>query len=230
MPGTKFAETIRREQVTGAAYELAAERGLRAITIRDVAARAGMSTGLVLFHFNSKEQLVLELLDWVLETTTALRVGPEIEAIPSPPDRFVALLTQEMERLSAEPARTRVFFEFWSAGLWDTEIRGRMQPELDRYRAAFLPIAAAVIEAEPERFSGVTAEALAAVAVSIVKGCAVQSLIEPTLDLTRFLVTTERLLRGSLQDMARVSNSGSGMRSTFRGSSVHLPLLPDSVP
>lgn len=203
MPGTKFAETIRREQVIGAAYELATELGLRAITIRDVAARAGMSTGLVLFHFKSKEQLVLELLDWVLETTTALRVGPEIEAIPLPLDRFVALLTQEMERLSAEPARIRVFFEFWSAGLWDPEIRSRMQPELDRYRAAFLPIAAAVIEAEPERFSGVTAEALAAVAVSLIKGSAVQSLIEPTLDLKTFLVTTDRLLRGSLPDIAR---------------------------
>ena len=196
MPGSKFAESVRKEQVTQAAYELAAEQGLRAVTIRDVAAGAGMSTGLVLFHFTSKQQLVLELLDWVLDTTTVLRVGPEIEAIASPLDRFVALLTQEMERLSAEPARIRIFFEFWSAGLWDSSIRDRMQPELDRYRAAFLPIARAVIEAEPDRFSGVTAEALAAVAVSIVKGCAVQSLIEPSLDHRQFLDTAERLLRG----------------------------------
>lgn len=228
MPGTKFNETIRREQVTGAAYELAAEKGLRAITIRDVAARARMSTGLVLFHFNSKEQLVLELLDWVLDTATALRVGPEIEAIAAPLDRFVALLTQEMERLSREPTRTRVFFEFWGAGLWDAQIRGRMQPELDRYRAAFLPIADAVIQAEPERFRDVTAEALAAVAVSIVKGCAVQSLIEPTLDLTTFLVTTERLLRGadhgSLHGLARAS-----LAESSNEASHHSPYLPDGV-
>jgi len=203
MPGTKFAETIRREQVIFAAYELAAELGLRAVTIRDVAARAGMSPGLVLFHFTSKEQLVLELLDWVLATTTVLRVGPEIEAIAAPLDRFVALLTQELERLSAEPARIRIFFEFWSAGLSDLPIRSRMQPELDRYRVAFLPIASDVIDAEPERFAGATPEALAAVAVSIVKGGAVQSLIEPDLDLSKFLVTTERLLRGPTPLVAR---------------------------
>ena len=198
MPGTRFAEAVRREQVIAAAYELAVEGGLRAITIRDVATRAQVSTGLVLFHFTSKEQLVLELLDWVLTTTTAPQVGPEILAIAAPLDRLIALLTQEMMRQSAEPARIRVFFEFWGAGLWDPQIRGRMQPELDRYRTAFRPMAADVIAADPDRFSNTTADALAAVVVSFVKGCAVQSLIEPTLDITEFLATAERLLRGSV--------------------------------
>lgn len=207
MPGTRIAEAIRREQVIAAAYHLAAEGGLRAVTIRDVAARARMSTGLVLFHFTSKEQLVHELLDWVLATTTALRVGPDILAITSPLDRFIALLAQEMARITAEPTRIRVFFEFWGAGLWDQQIRRRMQPELDRYRAAFHPMAADVIQAEPDRFANSTAEALAAVAVSMVKGCAVQSLIEPSLNLTDFLATAERLFRGSLKE-ATVAVSG----------------------
>jgi len=199
MPGAKLAEAVRREQVIAAAYDLAVAGGLRAITIREVAARAEVSTGLVLFYFTSKEQLVLELLDWVLATTTALRVGPSILAIASPLDRLIALLTQEMLRLAVEPSRIRVFFEFWGAGLWDSQIRGRMQPELDRYRAAFHPIAADVIEAEPERFSNTTADALAAVAVSFVKGCAVQCLIEPTVSIDDFLATAESLLRGSFE-------------------------------
>jgi TetR/AcrR family transcriptional repressor of bet genes len=210
MPGTKFSKFVRRESVIAAAYELAAGGGLRAITIRDVAARADVSTGLVLFHFNSKEQLVLELLDWVLATTTAVHVGPEISVIPSPLDRLVALLTQEMLRLSAEPARIRVFFEFWAAGLWDPQIRDRMQPELDRYRAAFYPIAARVIEADPHRFSDTTPDALAAVAVSFVKGCAVQCLIEPTLSIDGFLATAESLLRGSLDNAGSNTPRSSG--------------------
>lgn len=199
MPGAKFAKDVRRDQVIGAAFELAVEGGLHAITIRDVAARAQLSTGLVLFHFASKEQLLLELLDWVLATTTAVRVGAEISGIVSPLDRLIALLTQEMLRLSAEPGRMRLFFEFWAAGLWDSQIRGRMQPELDRYRAAFYPTAVDVIDAEPERFSNTTPEALAAVAVSFVKGCAVQCLIEPTLSIGDFLASAENLLRGRSQ-------------------------------
>ena len=198
MPGTKYSEAIRREQVIAAAYDIAATDGLRAVTIRDVAARAGMSSGLVLFHFGSKEQLLLELLDWVLSTTTALQVGPDISAIPSPLERLVALLAQEMARLTSEPALNRLFFEFWSAGLTDTSIRERMKPELDRYRAAFRPIAAAVIEAEPDRFPNTTADGLAAVAVSFIKGCAVQSMIEPSLDITEFLNAANGLLRRPL--------------------------------
>jgi hypothetical protein len=69
---------VRREQIRAAAYELAAESGLRAITIRGVAQRAGLSTGLVLFHYGSKQRLVLGVLDWVLETTIALCQEPAV--------------------------------------------------------------------------------------------------------------------------------------------------------
>jgi AcrR family transcriptional regulator len=194
VPGTKAAEAVRREAIIAAAYAIAAERGLRGVTVRDVAERAGVSTGLVLFHFGTKDALVLELLEWVLETTTALRVGPEIASIVSPLERFRALLAQEMARLSSEPARIRLFFEFWSAGIWHAEIRARMQRELDRYRDAFRPMAASVIAADPARFGGVTTEGLAAVAVSFIKGCAVQSMIEPELAIDEFLGAAEALL------------------------------------
>ena len=194
MPGTKADEAARREQVLTAAYQLASKRGLAALTIRDVADRAGLSSGLVLFHFGSKERLMLELLEWVLATTTILRVGPEIGAIEPPLDRMLAVLRQEMARLSSEPARIRLFFDFWSAGIWNRPIRVRMQRELDRYREAFLPIATAVLHAEPERFPDVTAEGLSAVAVSFIKGCAVQAMIEPDLDITDFLAAVVGLI------------------------------------
>ncbi|MEO7042006.1 MAG: TetR/AcrR family transcriptional regulator [Gemmatimonadaceae bacterium] len=194
MPGTKADESVRRGQIRGAAYEIAAESGVRAITIRDVAERAGLSPGLILFHYGSKEQLVLDVLGWVLETTTALNIGPEIAAIKQPGERLLALLRQEMERIAGEPRRIRLFFEFWSAGLWDPAIGTRMQAELDRYREAFRPMAEAVLRADPALFPGVTPAGLAAVVVSFIKGCAVQSLIEPELDIREFIGAAEGLL------------------------------------
>jgi len=107
---------------------------------------------------------------------------------------MLAVLRQEMARLSAEPARIRLFFDFWSAGIWNRPIRVRMQRELDRYREAFLPIATDVLAAEADRFPGVTPEGLSAVAVSFIKGCAVQSMIEPDLDIAQFLAAVEGLL------------------------------------
>ncbi len=224
MPGTKVAEELRREQIITAAYQLATRCGLRTLTIRDVAKRADTSTGLVIFHFGTKERLLLALLDHVLATTITLRLGPAIAAIEDPlerlralPDqglatpiplrvvpkwaaisdpleRLLALLRHEMARLSTEPMHNRLFFEFWSEGIWNRAVRTRMQRELDRYRAAFRPMTEEVIASDPERFTGMTPESLAAVAVSFIKGCAVQSMIEPNLDVIGFLRAAEALL------------------------------------
>jgi AcrR family transcriptional regulator len=194
VPGTRATEAVRREQIISAAFELAASGGLRAMTVRDVARKAGMSTGLVIFHFGTKDRLVLALLDWVLANTMSLVLGPELRAIADPLDRLTAVVRQEMARLSREPRRNRVFFEFWSEGSWNRPVRTRMQRDLDRYRAAFRPLVDDVLERHPERFSGVDAAGLTTAVVSFIKGCAVQSMIEPRLDVDAFLAAVESLL------------------------------------
>jgi TetR/AcrR family transcriptional repressor of bet genes len=203
VPGSKASEEARRAQILRAAYDVASRKGLAGLTVRDVAAKADLSTGLVLFHFKSKEQLVLALLDYVLETTTVLHLTEDIEAIRQPLDRLMALLVREMNRLSSEPRRIRLFFDFWAEGFTHPRVRARMQAELDRYREAFRPIAAEVLSAEPDRFAHVTAEGLAAVAVSFIKGCAVQSMIDPrNFDIEEFLSAMQGLM-GQLAPVLR---------------------------
>lgn len=196
MPGFKAPEAERRSQILAATYDVAAREGLEGTTIMQVAAAAGLSPGLVMFHFKSKRQLLLALLDSLLATTTVLRVGADIEAIASPVERWIALLRQEMHRLSHEPLRIRLTFDFWSAGIRDPEIRERLRDEFKRYRLAFRPAAAAVVEALPDRFPGVTADALAGVGVSFIKGCAVQSMIETEhFDINGYLRAVEGILQ-----------------------------------
>ena len=195
MPGQKASEKARRAQILDAAYEVATSGGLAALTVRRVAAKAGLSTGLVIFHFQSKEQLVSALLDQVLATTTVLRLTNDVIQIPVPLDRLLALLEREMNRLSSEPRRIRLFFDFWMMGFSNPLIKSKMQAELDRYREAFRPIAEQVLAAEPERFSHVSPEGLSAVSVSFIKGCAVQSMIDPdNFDIDDFLAAMQALL------------------------------------
>lgn len=195
MPGRKASEDARRQQIIHAAFDVASRKGLAALTVRLVAAKAGLSTGLVLFHYKTKEQLVIALLDYVLATTTVLRLTDDIAQISSPLDRLLALLAREMDRLSQEPRRIRLFFDFWAKGFTHPRIKRRMQAELDRYREAFRPIAEEVLAAEPERFADVSAEGLAAMAVSFVKGCAVQSMIDPkNFNIDDYLAATKGLV------------------------------------
>ena len=112
-----------------------------------------------------------------------------------PLDRLIALLQREMNRLSSEPKRIRLFFDFWAKGFRNPLIRAKMQAELDRYREAFRPMAEEVLAAEPERFAHVTPEALAAVAVNFIKGCAVQSMLDPDkFDIEEYLTAAQALV------------------------------------
>ena len=194
MPGRKASEATRRSQILQAAVDIAERRGLDALTVRQVAARAGLSVGLVIFHFETKDALIIAVLDHVLATTTVLHMTDDIAAITSPRERLLALLRREMRRLSSEPRRIRLFFDFWALGFKHRRIRARMQAELDRYREAFRPVAEEVLRVEPSRFAGVTADGLAAVSVSFIKGCAVQSMIDPkNVDIDEFLLATQGL-------------------------------------
>jgi TetR/AcrR family transcriptional regulator, transcriptional repressor of bet genes len=172
-------EKVRREQILRAAFEVAAREGIGGVTVRAVAAEAGLSHALVLFYFGRKDQMVLDLLEWLIATMSVMHVPEEIAHLPRALDRLHALLEQEMERLAREPRHTRLFYEFWALGARHEGIRVRVSAELDRYRAGFRTIMELLIHAEPATFARVTADGLASVGVSWIHGCAIQAMNDP---------------------------------------------------
>jgi hypothetical protein len=100
-----------------------------------------------------------------------------------------------MKRMLSEPRRIRLFFEYTVRGFRDPLIRARMRAELRRYREAFRSAAAAVVAAEPKRFAHVSAAGLAAVAVGVVEGGAMQSVTDPVnFDVDEYLTAAKGLL------------------------------------
>jgi AcrR family transcriptional regulator len=183
VPGRKAPEETRREQILRAAYEVAVRAGIGGLTVRAVAARAKLSHALVLFHFSRKDELVAALLDRVIDATVVPRAPDDAVGVTRPSDRMRALLRREMHRLSAEPRHFRLFLEYWALGVRRPALRRRISAALDRYRAAFRPLAEEMLRGDPARAAaatpGVTPEGLAAVAVSFINGCAVQAMIDP---------------------------------------------------
>ncbi|MFE7515084.1 TetR/AcrR family transcriptional regulator [Streptomyces sp. NPDC057540] len=53
-----------RGRAMRAAISVIAEKGTAALRMSDIAARAGMSTGHILYHFGKKDRLLLEVLAW----------------------------------------------------------------------------------------------------------------------------------------------------------------------
>lgn len=178
--GKAGAEELRRQQILQAAFEVAGESGLGALTVRATASRARVSHALVLFYFGTKIRLLHELLDWMIEkNTTVLQISPALAVVPDARDRLHGLLRQEMLRVANEPRHVRLFFEYWALGGRHPQIRTRIGQELERYRVAFRTIMQELLTAEPATLGGTTADAMAAVAVSWIQGCAVQAMIDP---------------------------------------------------
>lgn len=56
------ATTTRREEILEVASQVIAERGIKGATVRDIGQAAGILSGSLYYHFDSKEQIVVELL------------------------------------------------------------------------------------------------------------------------------------------------------------------------
>lgn len=108
-----------------ATYQTLAEAGYDALSLRSVADRAGKSRGLVHYHFDSKEDLVLSLLDYLLE-----RLEADIdEGVWSDPE---AALRSGLERVGYGPtdgdpdAYYRALFALRGQAPFDRQIRDRL--------------------------------------------------------------------------------------------------------
>jgi len=177
MPGQRESQATRREQILEAAYEVALRRGIDGLTVRAVAARAQLSHSLVLFHFKRKDQLGLGLLDRVLAGTLSLTVPNEIRTIRKPRERLQALVGQELRRMTEEPRRLRLLLEFWARGGHNAVIRQKIGAGLEEYRTAFQEVVSEMSEGKSGRET--SSAGLAAVAVSLIIGYPVQTMIDP---------------------------------------------------
>jgi TetR/AcrR family transcriptional regulator, transcriptional repressor of bet genes len=196
-PAKRIPEKARREQILRAAFDVARRNGIGGLTVRAVAADAGISHALVLFHYRTKERLVHALLEWLIEDMAVLRVSDDIAHFPHPRDRLHALLHQEMARLSHQPEHTRLFLEYWALGVRDAAIQAYISSELERYRRAFRDVMADLLDSEQGSHGGATADGLAAVAVSWIHGCAVQAMIDPAeFDTEGYLAAVRRMIGG----------------------------------
>ncbi len=68
----------RRNEILEVTCQVVIERGFGATRIADVAAKLGVSTGLIHYHFESKDQLLAEAFQWAAEADL-VRLHAEVE-------------------------------------------------------------------------------------------------------------------------------------------------------
>lgn len=114
----------RRRQIAEAVWGIAAGRGLEAASLRDVAAEAGVSMGMVQHYFGTKDRMILFACEYIVEL--AERGVREIIANSPDPDAprsvirsvFVQTLPLEEERR----AGISVWLAFLSRAVVDADL------------------------------------------------------------------------------------------------------------
>lgn len=112
-PRRKLSRDARREQLIAATIEVLAARGYARTTLTEVANQAGLSHGLVNFHFQTKEKLLTETLLYLAEEYRQNWLTALQAAGPSPAERLDALIRADFNPDICTPAKLSAWCSFW---------------------------------------------------------------------------------------------------------------------
>jgi len=98
-------ESERRLALLKAAFREVAEKGFSEVTLDHIARRAGVSKGVTLYYFDSKEELFRELFAWLIDSIHG-RMREAVAAESDPVGKVRALVAL----IFPSPSKNRAFF------------------------------------------------------------------------------------------------------------------------
>lgn len=131
----------RREQILLAAARVIAERGFGETRVTDVARSAGISSGLVIYYFGTRDQLLTEALRYSEDRFHAA-MSAHLGSFASPPHRLAELvrLSCAPHPLDDLPGSWVLWFDLWAQSVRHSGLAADRE-ELDhRWRASVADI------------------------------------------------------------------------------------------
>ena len=179
MSGSSAKSKDRHQEILDAAARVITDRGLAETRISDIADEAGVSPGLILYYFDSKDRLLSEALTYANDQFY-LRMSREVRRIPSARDQLRRLVDLSVPGLLPEYGRLdewALWIEVWVRALRDPEMAKDREFLDQRWRGQIADIVRGG-QTSGEFTSEETAEELALRIASIIDGLAIQVIME----------------------------------------------------
>ncbi|MCB5411475.1 TetR/AcrR family transcriptional regulator [Pseudogemmobacter faecipullorum] len=109
----KMPRDARRQQLIEATIEVIAKSGYSRTTMSEVARMAGLSHGLVNFHFQTKENLLIETLLYLSEEYHQNWTSETEAAGPGAAEQLYAMLAADFLPALCTPTRLSAWCAFW---------------------------------------------------------------------------------------------------------------------
>ncbi len=178
----------KREHLLRCAYQVLAERGSRQMSLQRVADRAGVSKGILLYYFGTKENLVLATLRWVL-ARVARRIFSAVRNARSAEEKIRATI----DAIFVGPKANRDFYLVYTDLLASAARQHRFQELSSTFRSIVDAVYGQVIleGVQEGAFHVRDVQEAAAVMRAVVDGLFLQWLQEPDPERT-YAQTRER--------------------------------------
>jgi len=114
----------RRGQIVRAAAAVLGRQGYDGTSLKDVAREAGVAPGLLHYYFESKQELLLEVVV-VMEREMIRDWQAAVEHVDDPLERIVAALDHAAARCSEQPEFFRLLFDLYNISLASPALQAR---------------------------------------------------------------------------------------------------------
>ncbi len=161
-----------RERILEAAFTVLSRQGYENSSIKDIAEEAGVAQGLVHYHFKSKQQLVLAVLEFVCQKV-------EIGAATGEAGALEAFADMKRTLVDSRDANS-LYVQLIGVGLHDALVGGGVRDFIRSERAHIEDLARQVL-GERKQFDG-AARGIAGVVWAAVLGIMIQNLVDPEFD------------------------------------------------
>ncbi|MEM6933119.1 MAG: TetR family transcriptional regulator C-terminal domain-containing protein [Pseudomonadota bacterium] len=143
-PRTRAPKEERKTQLIEATLDSIALKGLTAVTLADVADRAGLSRGIVNFHFESKEKLLLATLTQLSDEYDRNWRTVMMSAGTTPAERMHALIVSDLAEAICEPRKLAAWFGFFGAAASRPDYRDLCWARDDAYLGVLTDVCSAL--------------------------------------------------------------------------------------
>lgn len=189
----------RRQEILSAAAQVITDRGLAETRIQDIAEACGVSTGLILYYFESKDRLLAEALTFANDQFY-LRTSREIRRIPSAREQLRRVIDLSVPGYLPEYGRLdewALWIEVWVRALRDPEMAKDREALDQRWRSQLAEIIRGG-QGSGEFSSAEDPDELALRIAALMDGLAIQVIMDDS------VVTTERMHRTCIEVSAQV--------------------------
>ncbi|MCA9634099.1 MAG: TetR/AcrR family transcriptional regulator [Myxococcales bacterium] len=144
--GSYKKSEVSRQQVLEAAVRALAERGYARTSVSDIAAAAGMSKGAVHYHFESKDELIEQVLAHCADVMRE-RVREAWDAPGEPHERILRALSEMRATRKDAGPELRVLADLMAQGLHDAKLQQTLRSMFEANRQQ---VAEGIVESLPQ--------------------------------------------------------------------------------